>query len=94
MRHNKAGILVVVHLCGHEQECPGIDRLSKSPHLVRIGKTSEQFVREQTGWLEANLCPDCYNREKEINPGLKPNEPVTTERDIFAQAFASVMKAC
>lgn len=62
-------MMTVTHVCGHTQGVT-YDEYPEEK-ILRLGKSKAQFVREQTEFLEKNLCPLCFNIEKERNPNCK-----------------------
>ena len=64
-------MITVTHRCGHAQVAH-FDEYSEEVIQRRLGKSREQFMDEQRGFLERNLCLGCYNAAKKVYPGLKP----------------------
>ncbi len=62
-------MITVTHTCGHTQ-ATNLDRIARGAPKM-LGKSEEQFIREQVEFLEANLCPECYRRAKELDPSTK-----------------------
>ena len=50
-------MITVKHTCGHTQGT-NLDRLAKG--APKLGKSEEQFLKEQVEWLEGHVCPGCY----------------------------------
>ena len=55
-------MITIKHTCGHTTGTTVDTKFGERGDVIlaRIGKTREQFVKEQVEFLESNACPTCY----------------------------------
>jgi hypothetical protein len=55
------GRVEVMHSCGHVEVVRSFDDpMYSEERIAKLGKTKEQFVKEQIEWYASVPCPGCY----------------------------------